>query len=54
MISHENEVMTLLGVATVILLVLISNFTELPTWITIAVVIVLGVLIPQFISRKEE
>jgi len=54
MISHENEVMTLLGVATVILLVSISSLTDLPTWITIAVVIVLGVLIPQFISQKEE
>jgi len=54
MISHENEVMILLGVATVILLVSISSFTDLPTWVTIAVVIVLGVLIPQFISRKEE
>ena len=54
MISHENEVMILLGVATVILLMSISSFTELPTWIIIAVVIVLGVLIPQFISRKEK
>ena len=54
MISHKNEVMILLGVATVILLVSISTFTDLPTWITIAVVIVVGVLIPQFISRKEE
>ena len=54
MISHENEVMILLGVATVILLVSISSFTDLPTWITIPVVIVVGVLIPQFISRKEE
>ena len=54
MISHENEVMILLGVATVILLVSISSFTDLPTWITIAVVIVVGVLIPQFISRKGE
>ena len=54
MISHENEVLILLGVATVILLVSISSFTDLPTWITIAVVIVVGVLIPQFISLKEE
>lgn len=54
MISHENEVMILLGVATVILLVSTSTFTDLPTWITIAVVIVVGVLIPQFISWKEE
>jgi len=54
MISHENEVMILLGVATVILLVSMSSFTDLPTWITIAVVIVVGVLIPQLISRKEE
>ncbi|WP_158413900.1 hypothetical protein [Halorubrum sp. CGM5_25_10-8B] len=54
MISHENEVMILFGVATVILLVSMSSFTDLPTWITIAVVIVVGVLIPQLISRKEE
>jgi ABC-type Mn2+/Zn2+ transport system permease subunit len=46
--------MILLGVTTVILLVSISRFTDLPTWMTIAVVIVVGVLIPQFISRKEE
>lgn len=54
MISHENEVMILLGVATVILLVSIGFLTDLPTWITIAVVIVVGVLIPQFINRNED
>jgi hypothetical protein len=54
MISHENEVMILLGVATVILLLSISTLTDLPTRITIAVVIVVGVLIPQFMSRKGE
>jgi ABC-type xylose transport system permease subunit len=52
MISHENEVMILLGATTVILLVSMNTFTDLPTWITIAVVIVVGVLIPQFITRK--
>jgi uncharacterized membrane protein len=53
MVPHENEVMILLGVATVMLLVSISSFTDLPTWIIIAVVIVVGVLISQFINRKE-
>ena len=54
MVSHENEVMILLGVAAVILLVSISTFTDLPTWTTIAIVIVVGVLIPQFINRNED
>ena len=54
MVSHENEVMILLGVAAVILLASISTFTNLPTWISIAVVVVVGVLIPQFISREDE
>ncbi|ESS03435.1 MAG: hypothetical protein A07HR67_01833 [uncultured archaeon A07HR67] len=54
MVSHENEVMILLGVAAVILLVSVSSFTNLPTWITIALVVVVGVLIPQFISRERE
>jgi uncharacterized membrane protein len=54
MVSHENEVMILLVVTTVILLVSISSFTNLPTWIIIAVVVVAGVLIPQFISREDE
>lgn len=51
MVSHENEVMILLGITAVIVLVSISSFTNLPTWITIAVVVVVGVLILQFISR---
>jgi hypothetical protein len=54
MVSQENEVMILLGVATVILLVSISSFTDVPTQILIAIAIVGGVLIPQFISQKGE
>lgn len=54
MISHENEVMILLGVATIILLVSVSSFTDLPTWVTIGIVVVVGVLLPQFISRRDE
>jgi hypothetical protein len=53
MVSHENEVMILFGVTAVILLVSVSSFTNLPTWITIVVVVVVGVLIPQFISRGD-
>lgn len=54
MVSHENEVMILSGVTAVILLVSISSFTDLPTWITIAVVVIVGVLIPLFISRGDD
>lgn len=54
MVSHENEVMILLGVAAVILLVSMSSLTNLPTWITVVVVVVVGVLIPQFIGREGE
>ncbi|MEZ3172602.1 hypothetical protein ABNG03_18615 [Halorubrum sp. RMP-47] len=54
MVSHENEVMILLGVAAVILLASINSFTNLPTWISILVVIVVGVLVPQFISRRNK
>jgi hypothetical protein len=54
MVSHENEVMILSGVTAVILLVSISSFTNLPTWVSIAVVVVVGVFIPQFISRGDD
>ena len=54
MVSHENEVMILAGVAAVILLFSISSFTSLPTWITIVVVVVVGVLILQFISHGDD
>ena len=53
MVSHENEVMILSGVTAVILLVSISSLTNVPTWVMIAVVVIVGVLIPRFVSRGD-
>jgi len=54
MVSHENEVMILLMVTAVILLFSISSFTNLPTWLSIAILVFVGVLVPQFISRSDK
>ena len=54
MVSHENEVMILLGVAAVILLFSVSSLTDLPTWVSIGIAVVVGVLVPQFITRGDE
>ena len=53
MVSHENEVMILSGVTAVILLFSVSSFTNLPTWVSIAIVVFVGVLVPQFINRRD-
>ncbi|ERH07524.1 MAG: hypothetical protein J07HN4v3_03166 [Halonotius sp. J07HN4] len=53
MVSHENEIMILFAATAVILLFSISGLTELPTWVSIAIVVVVGVLIPQFIRRTD-
>jgi hypothetical protein len=53
MFSPENEVIILSAATAVILLFSISSFTELPTWVSIAIVVIVGVLVPQFIMRTE-
>jgi uncharacterized protein (DUF983 family) len=52
MVSRENQVILGFGLLAIVLLVAIANFTNLPTWVSIAVVLVVGVLVPQFLNER--
>lgn len=54
MVSRENQIILGFGLVAIILLVAIANFTNLPTWVSIAVVLVVGVLIPQFLNESSK
>jgi len=53
MVSRENQIILGFGLIAIILLVAIANFTDLPTWVSIAVVLIVGVLISQFINQND-
>jgi len=53
MISRENQIIVGFGSLAILLLVAIATFTNLPTWVSIAVVLVVGVLIPQFLNERS-
>lgn len=50
MVSRENQVIVAFGVLAIILLYVLAVLTDLPTWASIAVVIVVGVIIPQLVN----
>ena len=50
MVSRENQVIVAFGVLAIILLYVLATLTDLPTWVSIAVVIVVGVIIPQLVN----
>lgn len=47
MISRETQVVTVFGLAAIILRYVVATATDLPTWVAIALVLSIGVLIPQ-------
>ena len=55
MVSRENQTILGFGLLALVLLYLVATLTTLPTWVGIAVVIVIGVIVPQVInnSRRE-
>jgi hypothetical protein len=53
MVSRENQVILGFGLLALILLYLVSTLTTLPTWVSIAVVIVVGVIVPQVINNTQ-
>lgn len=55
MVSRENQVVVVFGVLAIILLYGLSALTDLPTWVSVATVLVVGVIVPQLIneSRRE-
>lgn len=52
MMSRENQVIIGFGLLAIVLLVAIANFTNLPTWVSIAVVLIVGVIVPQFLNQR--
>lgn len=52
MVSRENQVIIGFGLLAIVLLVAIANFTSLPTWVSIAVVLIVGVIVPQFLNQR--
>ncbi|WP_161631397.1 hypothetical protein [Candidatus Halobonum tyrrellensis] len=50
MVSRENQVIVAFGVVAIVLLYVLTALTDLPTWVNIAVVIVVGVIIPQLVN----
>lgn len=53
MVSRENQIIVAFGLLAIILLYLLSAFTDFPTWVSIAVVIIVGVIIPQVINNSQ-
>jgi len=53
MVSRENQVILGFGLLALILLYLVATLTTLPTWVSIAVVIVVGVIVPQVINNAR-
>jgi len=54
MVSRESQVTLGFGILALIGLVAVANFTNLPTWVSIAVVLVVGVLIPQVLNESSK
>lgn len=52
MLSRENRVVIASGVLAIVLLYGLSTFTNLPTWVNVAVAIVVGVIAPQLINES--
>ncbi len=52
MVSRENQVVVGFGLLAIVLLAGIANFTDAPTWVNIAVVLIVGVLVPQFLNQR--
>jgi hypothetical protein len=53
MVSRENQTILGFGLLAIVLLYLVATVTTLPTWISIAVVIVVGVIVPQVINNSR-
>jgi len=53
MVSRENQIILGFGLLALILLYLVATLTTLPTWVSIAVVIVVGVIVPQVINNAR-
>lgn len=53
MVSRENQVILGFGLLALVLLYLVATLTTLPTWVSIAVVIVVGVIAPQVINNAR-
>lgn len=52
MVSREDQLIIGFGLLAILLLVAIAYVTNLPTWVGIAIVLIAGVLVPQFLDRK--
>lgn len=52
MVSRENQVIVVFGLLAIALLYGLATLTDLPTWVSIAVVIVVGVILPQLVNGQ--
>jgi hypothetical protein len=50
MVSRENLTILAFGVVAIVVLYGLATLTELPTWVSIAVVLIVGVMLPTFIN----
>jgi len=53
MVSRENQIILGFGLLALVLLYFVATLTTLPTWVSIAVVIVVGVIVPQVINNTR-
>lgn len=52
MVSRANQVIVGFGVLSIILLYVVTAFTNLPIWVGVAAVIIVGVIIPQLVNSS--
>lgn len=50
MVLRENQVIVVFGVLAIDLLYTLATFTDLPAWVSVAVVSIAGVIVLQLVS----
>jgi hypothetical protein len=50
MVSRENLIILAFGTMAIIILYGLATLTDLPTWVSIAVVLIVGVMLPTLIN----
>ena len=54
MLSTENRIVVVFGIAALVLAFGLSALTDLPTWVGVAAILVVGVVVPQLVTGYLE
>lgn len=51
MVSRENKVVLLTSISALVILIVFSTWIHVESWILVAMVLLIGFLLPQFINN---